>query len=198
MFDEQLRSRFEWLRDPDATAIATPPVLIGIDVLFVKGRDVSQRPLRERRARLEDLLAGASVVYPARRLAPDGLDAWAQVIERGYEGLVAKDQASPYESGRTMRWLKVKQQDWTVEEDRWRRTISAASSRGPTGDERHRRSPPARELRDHDRRAAGASSRCCGSTIDRDVLVNVDRERLLTLTLDRSSARLQRHGRRAG
>jgi len=39
-----------------------------------------------------------------------------------YEGLVAKDEASAYESGCTTRWLKVKQKDWTVEEDRWRRT----------------------------------------------------------------------------
>jgi len=68
-------------------------------------------------------------VYPARRLAEDGLKAWAQVVERGYEGLVAKDEASSYESGRTTRWLKVKQKDWTVEEDRWRRTISVAPPR---------------------------------------------------------------------
>src|SRR2546428_14187404 len=73
VFDEQLRSRFEWLRDPDPAAIATPPVLIAFDVLYVKGRDVSQRPLSERRTRLEDLLGAASVVYPVRRLAADGL-----------------------------------------------------------------------------------------------------------------------------
>jgi ATP-dependent DNA ligase len=58
-----------------------------------------------------------------RRLAQDGLEAWKQVVERGYEGL-AKDEASVYEGGATRRWLKVKQRDWTVEEDRWRRRIS--------------------------------------------------------------------------
>jgi len=61
----------------------TPPVLIAFDVLYVKGRDVSQRPLHERRARLEDIVAGAGFIYPVRRLAPDGLDAWAEVVERG-------------------------------------------------------------------------------------------------------------------
>jgi hypothetical protein len=25
IYDEQLRSRFEWLRDPDPDAVATPP-----------------------------------------------------------------------------------------------------------------------------------------------------------------------------
>jgi ATP-dependent DNA ligase len=60
------------------------------------------------------------------RLAADGLEAWKQVVERGYEGYVAKDEASVYEGGATRRWLKVKQRDWTVEGDRWRRRISVA------------------------------------------------------------------------
>jgi len=70
-----------------------------------------------------------TVIRPYTPMAPtDGLEAWAQMIERGYEGLVAKGEASTYEGGRTMQWLKVKQKDWTVEEDGWRRRISAASS----------------------------------------------------------------------
>jgi hypothetical protein len=31
----------------------------------------------------------------------DGLKAWREAVERGYEGLMAKDPASPYVSGRT-------------------------------------------------------------------------------------------------
>jgi hypothetical protein len=45
------------------------------------------------RTRLEDIVVG-ELVFPVRRLAPDGLEAWAQVIERGYEGYVAKDEAA--------------------------------------------------------------------------------------------------------
>jgi hypothetical protein len=56
-----------------------------------------------------------------RRLAANGMKAWAQVIERGYEGYVAKDERSVYEGGATRRWVKVKQKDWTVEGDGWRR-----------------------------------------------------------------------------
>jgi hypothetical protein len=74
---------------------------------------------------LEDVVAGSELVFPVRRLAPDGLEAWRQVIARGYESYVAKDAASAYEGGPTRRWLKVKQKSWTVEEDRWRRRISA-------------------------------------------------------------------------
>ena len=42
----------------------------------------------------------------------------------GYEGLVAKDEVSPYEGGPTRRWLKVKQKNWTVEGDGWRRRFA--------------------------------------------------------------------------
>jgi ATP-dependent DNA ligase len=49
------------------------------------------------------------------------------VVERGYEGLVAKDEASAYEGGPTRRWLKVKQRGWTLAEDRWQRRISAGA-----------------------------------------------------------------------
>ena len=49
-----------------------------------------------------------------RRLAPDGLEAWAQVLASGYEGLVAKDEESSYVGGRTRAWLKVKVPGWTA------------------------------------------------------------------------------------
>jgi ATP-dependent DNA ligase len=59
------------------------------------------------------------MVLPVRRLADDGLKAWQQVIERGYEGLVAKDPASPYVGGRTLKWLKVKQPHYREGERGW-------------------------------------------------------------------------------
>jgi ATP-dependent DNA ligase len=62
-------------------------------------RDLTARPLRDRRARLEDVVAGSQLVFPVRRLAPDGLEAWEQVIARGYEGYVAKDDVSANKGG---------------------------------------------------------------------------------------------------
>jgi ATP-dependent DNA ligase len=67
----------------------------------VERRDLTARPLRDRRARLEDVVANNDLVFPVRRLAPDGLEAWSQVIVRGYEGYVAKDEASVYQGGPT-------------------------------------------------------------------------------------------------
>ena len=124
IFDQQLRSRFDWLREPDPDAVATPPLLMVFDLLYQDRREFTGRPLRERRARLENVVAGSDLVLPVRRLARNGFEAWAEVIAHDYEGLVAKEEASLYEAGPSRRWLKVKQKSWTVEEDRWQRRIS--------------------------------------------------------------------------
>jgi ATP dependent DNA ligase domain len=100
IYDQQLRSRFDWLREPDPDAVASPPLYMAFDLLYQDRRDLTTRPLRDRRARLEDVVTGSDLVFPVRRLAANGLDAWAQVVERGYEGYVAKDEASVYEAGR--------------------------------------------------------------------------------------------------
>jgi bifunctional non-homologous end joining protein LigD len=126
IFDERLRSRFDWLREPDGDAVATPPMFMAFDLLHQDGRELKGRPLRDRRVRLESAVAGSEFVLPVRRLAKNGFEAWSEVIARDYEGLVAKDEASLYEAGPTRRWLKVKQKGWTVDEDRWQRRISAA------------------------------------------------------------------------
>ena len=83
------------------------------------------RPLRDRRARLESVVAGSEFVLPVRRFAKNGFEAWAEVI--AHEGMVAKEEASLYEAGPTRRWLKVKQKGWTDAEDRWQRRISAVA-----------------------------------------------------------------------
>src|SRR5215471_12436218 len=74
IYDQQLRSRFDWLREPDPDAVATPPLLMAFDILYWDRRDLTGRPLRDRRARLEDVVAGSELIFPVRRLAPDGLE----------------------------------------------------------------------------------------------------------------------------
>ena len=59
------------------------------------------------------------MILPVRRLSDDGLKAWQQVVEHGYEGLVAKGPASPYLGGRTLKWLKVKQARYREGERGW-------------------------------------------------------------------------------
>ena len=44
IYDQGLRSRFDWLREPDPDAIATPPLLMMFDLLHQDGRKFTGRP----------------------------------------------------------------------------------------------------------------------------------------------------------
>ncbi len=118
-FDERLVSRFEWLRHGKPPGVATPPIFMVFDCLHVDDGDLRHLELRERREALEKIIEDQKLVLPARRLADNGLEAWNEVQRLGYEGLVAKDAASPYRGGRTLSWLKVKQRVYRVEERGW-------------------------------------------------------------------------------
>lgn len=73
------------------------------------GVSLLRRPLAERREALEQIVPERGVLMRARRLPPDGLVAYRLAQERGWEGIIAKDDTSPYEPGRrSTSWLKVK------------------------------------------------------------------------------------------
>jgi bifunctional non-homologous end joining protein LigD len=112
VYDQARISRIEWLRARPKDVPASGPVYVAFDLLELGGKDVRGEPLWKRRKLLESLIAGQRTVLPVRRLSSNGLRAWAQAVHRGYEGIVAKDPESPYEAGRTSRWLKVKQPDY--------------------------------------------------------------------------------------
>jgi bifunctional non-homologous end joining protein LigD len=108
VYDAQLVSRFEWMRHAPRDAVASPPMFMVFDLLRLEGQDVRHEPLRIRRERIEQTLDGApAVLPPVRRLAGHGLKAWQEVLEHGYEGMVAKDPESRYVGGRSLKWLKV-------------------------------------------------------------------------------------------
>lgn len=106
----------------------TPVIFAAYDLLYQDGEVLLERPLEERRARLERLLpgpaageqpAGDGAVPPARPVsvsllircdAIDQIDPlFEQARARGNEGLMVKDPRSPYRPGRRGReWLKVK------------------------------------------------------------------------------------------
>ena len=119
VFDRQLIGRFEWLRGQPKDDVATPPMLMAFDLLELDGEEQGKRPLRERRQALEHLLTSERLILPVRRLNHNGLEVWQEVIRAEWEGPVAKDPESPYVPGRTLKWLKVKQRDYRVEERGW-------------------------------------------------------------------------------
>ncbi len=83
--------------------------LFAFDVLHLDGADLRARPLHERRAILEELVAGAG---PALRVTEvwegDGGERYADACAAGWEGLIAKVADSPYTGGRSRDWLKLK------------------------------------------------------------------------------------------
>jgi bifunctional non-homologous end joining protein LigD len=119
IYDRQLVSRFEWLRHAAPPELATPPLLMVFDCLYADGRDLRAKTLHARRMTVEALLLHQDLRLPVRRLSDDGQKAWREVLEKGWEGLVAKDPMAPYVGGRTLKWLKVKQQKYREGERGW-------------------------------------------------------------------------------
>jgi bifunctional non-homologous end joining protein LigD len=102
-FDSSLVSRFQLLQQGQV-----PHVYMIFDCLYADGRDLRGQPLRARRAALEAALRETPHLFPSRRLGRNGLAAFALAQKKGFEGIVAKDESSPYVEGRSTCWLKVK------------------------------------------------------------------------------------------
>ncbi len=80
------------------------------DILWLDGEDVRQRTYLERRKLLEKLKPPAGV-YIAQTLAMNGEEALRHASTGGWEGIIAKLNASKYEPRRSKSWLKIKAQN---------------------------------------------------------------------------------------
>ena len=79
------------------------------DLLHLNGVDLRTRPLTERKALLQDLMAGAPdrLLYSEHFAAP-GDEVLSRACALALEGIVSKRANAPYRSGRTDSWLKSK------------------------------------------------------------------------------------------
>jgi DNA ligase D-like protein (predicted ligase) len=87
---------------------AVRPSYAAFDCLYKDGRDFRDDPLSTRRNLLESVVGATKLLFPSQRLAENGLTAYRIAKQRGYEGVVAKDNSAPYIEGRSTKWLKVK------------------------------------------------------------------------------------------
>jgi len=99
------RTSFALLQAPGSTAEAVYEVF---DVLHLLGRDVKDVDLEQRLSLLEELIEPSTNVVPAARLAGDPAQLLDAACRHGWEGLIAKRVGSPYRSGRSADWLKLK------------------------------------------------------------------------------------------
>lgn len=86
-------------------------VLVAFDLLYLLGRDTRPLPLTERADLLRRTLATAGATGPLRvseRLEGEPEDLLAAACAHGWEGLMAKRASSPYRSGRSPDWRKLK------------------------------------------------------------------------------------------
>jgi len=106
VFDAGRVSRFSLLQRRDD---GSAPIYVAFDCLYARGRDLRDRPLRERREHLEREVRTGPALLVARRLEGTGSQAYEQARRLGLEGIILKDESAPYESGaRSRAWLKVK------------------------------------------------------------------------------------------
>jgi ATP-dependent DNA ligase len=75
------------------------------DILWLDGRNLTHLPLEERRA----VLGGIPLSPPMHRVAAiEHPRPWDLACEEGWEGVIAKRRAAPYEHRRSKHWLKMK------------------------------------------------------------------------------------------
>jgi bifunctional non-homologous end joining protein LigD len=106
IFDRKKVSRFQLLQQSKGEAVYAV-----FDCLYVDGKDLRKEPMAARRKALEEVMGADGkneALMISRRLADNGLKAFEVAKRRGFEGLVAKDLASPYVEKRSASWLKVK------------------------------------------------------------------------------------------
>ena len=99
-------------REIDREAMRVPVTLMLFDVLRLGGGDdddLAARPLRERRALLEQLAAHAIPAIVVPQVTDDIDAALSAAHELALEGIIVKDPRSPYRRGaRSEEWQKVK------------------------------------------------------------------------------------------
>jgi bifunctional non-homologous end joining protein LigD len=97
---------FDRIRGHSALANAT---FCAFDLLQVDGRDLRREPLEARKRALAKLLRRShSSVVVNEYFEGDGATVFREACLLGCEGIVSKRLGSPYRSGRTAHWIKVK------------------------------------------------------------------------------------------
>jgi bifunctional non-homologous end joining protein LigD len=86
-----------------------PLIFYAFDLLHLDGKDLRERPLIERRAKLRALIGSdASPLQFGEEFVGDGAAFFRTCAEHRLEGTVSKLANSPYRSGRSKTWLKTK------------------------------------------------------------------------------------------
>jgi len=115
--DEQGRPNFQRLQqraqlrralDIRHAAVDCPVTFYAFDLLAFDGFDLRGLPLSTRKRLLQRVSPLAGVIRYLDHFEDDGIVLYQQVQKLGLEGIVAKRGDSPYKSGRSPVWIKVR------------------------------------------------------------------------------------------
>jgi len=112
--DKKGRSSFQRLqprlnRLQGETDPSAPVSFVVFDLIVIGTDDLRQEPLEERKARLKkNVRPGNAFVIFSDHIKTNGIKLFEKARRQGLEGIVAKRRDSPYRSGRSRDWLKIK------------------------------------------------------------------------------------------
>jgi bifunctional non-homologous end joining protein LigD len=99
---------FELIRR-HGTGTVRAAVRCAFDLLELDGEDLRRHPIEKRKELLAELLSGPQVSLVFNEsFEEDGTSVYRAACELGCEGVVSKRLGSPYRSGRSKYWVKVK------------------------------------------------------------------------------------------
>ncbi len=78
------------------------------DLLYLKGYDIRHLPLIQRKELLKKILPDMPHLCYCDHIIGKGKEFFESAFEKGFEGIIAKQSQSPYQSGRSRDWLKIK------------------------------------------------------------------------------------------
>jgi bifunctional non-homologous end joining protein LigD len=108
VLDAEGKSHFQLLQNYRRNGRGTLVYYV-FDLLYLDGQDLRSQPLRQRKDLLTRLLQGNGTLRVSEDIEHDGIAFFAAAMDRGLEGIIAKQVNSPYQDGaRNGKWLKIK------------------------------------------------------------------------------------------
>ena len=86
-----------------------PATYFVFDLLYLDGKSIMEKPLKERKKLLREIIPESPFVAESDYILEKGKAFFKEVIAQGFEGVMAKDLESPYLPGKRVDfWLKFK------------------------------------------------------------------------------------------
>jgi bifunctional non-homologous end joining protein LigD len=107
---DRMQRRGRLTRGPEIRrlAIELPATYFAFDLLAFEGLDLRGLPLVERKAMLKEILPAAGALKYSDHVEEQGEAFYAGAVGLRLEGIVAKKADSPYRSGRSADWQKIR------------------------------------------------------------------------------------------